>query len=464
MFSAETYAERRKKLREQVPSGLLLFLGNDESPMNYPANVYPFRQDSTFLYFWGLDIPGLVAVLDVDSGEEWLFGDDLTVEDIVWTGPQPTLAEWAEKVAVKNTAPLARVSEVLNGALQAKRRVHFLPPYRPEHRLKLQEWLGIRATFVDRYISENFIRAVVDQRSVKSDEEVAQIEAALEVSHEIHTRAMRVTRPGRYEFEIAGLLEGIALARGTRFSFPPIFSVHGETLHNPYHLNKIADGDLVVSDSGVETPMHYASDITRTFPASGRFTERQRAVYEIVLDAQTRAIGAIQPGVPYREVHMLASLTIAEGLKGLGLMRGDLEEAVAQGAHALFFPHGLGHMMGLDVHDMENLGEEYVGYDAETKRSEQFGLSYLRLARRVQPGFVMTVEPGVYFIPELIDQWKAQHKFEEFIDYAEVEKYRGFGGIRIEDDVLVTEEGHRVLGRPIPKRVEEVEALASEQS
>ncbi len=461
MFDASTYVGRRKKLQEQMSGGLLLFLGNDESPMNYPANVYPFRQDSTFLYFWGLDIPGLAAVLNVDEGEEIIFGDDLTMDDIVWTGPQPSIADWSAKVGVKSTRPMKELASLLADAVKQGRRVHFLPPYRPEHFLKLQNLLGIHPDFAAHYVSEEFICAVVAQRAVKSEEEVKQIEAALEISYELHTRAMKITKPGLYEFEVVGVLEGIARARGTQFCFPPIFSVHGETLHNPHHLNKISDGDLLVSDCGAETPMHYASDITRSFPANGKFSQMQRQIYEVVLHAQAQAIAAIRPGIKYRDVHLLCAREIAAGLKAVGLMKGDVDEAIGAGAHALFFPHGLGHMMGLDVHDMENLGEEYVGYDKETRRSDQFGLSYLRMARRLEPGFVLTVEPGIYFIPELIDQWKEQKKFAEFINYNEVEKFRGFGGIRIEDDVLVTESGNRVLGRPIPKTVEEVEEIAS---
>jgi Xaa-Pro aminopeptidase len=458
MFPAQVYVQRRKELKSRISSGVLLFLGNDESPMNYPANVYPFRQDSTFLYYWGLDVPGLAALIDVDGDREVVFGDDLSVEDIVWTGPQPRLAEWCEKIGVRESLPASRLTEEVRAAIRRGQRVHILPPYRPEHRLQLQDLLGVHPSRVQDYVSEDFIRAVVAQRSVKSPEEIEQIEAALEVTHEVHTRAMQLTRPGMFEFEVVGAMEGIALARSTRFCFPPIFSVHGETLHNPHHLNRIGAGDLLVCDCGVETPMHYASDITRTFPASGRFSERQKAVYEIVLRAQQRAIDAIRPGVPYRDIHLLAARTMAEGLRDLGLMKGDVEEAVQQGAHALFFPHGLGHMLGLDVHDMENLGEDYVGYDEEFRRSDQFGLAYLRMAKRLQPGYVLTVEPGIYFIPELIAQWKEKKRFTEFIDYSKVDEFADFGGVRIEDDVLVTEDGHRVLGKPIPKAVEEIEA------
>jgi Xaa-Pro aminopeptidase len=457
MFDKSVYVKRREELKRNMGSGLLVFLGNDESPMNYPGNPYPFRQDSTFLYYFGLQDPGLEAIIDLDSGEEILFGYDYTVDDIVWMGPQPTLQERAEMVGVARGLPDEQMGDVVWEAIRKGRKVHVLPTYRPEHEIKLVKLLGVTPDYQSLYVSEEFIRAVVAQRSVKSPEEIAEIEKALDITREVHLYAMHETRPGRYEREIAGAIEGIARARGGRLSFPIIFSVHGETLHNHHHHNLMKEGDMVVNDCGGETAEGYAGDITRTLPVSGRFTTRQREIYEIVLRSQLAAIEAIRPGVKYRDVHLLTARVIADGLKELGLMKGDMAEAVAQGAHALFFPHGLGHMMGLDVHDMENLGEDYVGYDAETRRSEQFGLAYLRLAKALQPGYVLTVEPGIYFIPELIDQWKSAKKFTDFIDYDKVEEYRDFGGIRIEDDVLVTDTGHRVLGEPIPKTVEEVE-------
>ncbi len=457
MFDRQIYQKRRRKLQDMLSAGVLLFLGNEESPMNYPANPFPFRQDSTFLYYWGPDFPHLAAVIDLDEDREILFGDDFTVDDIVWMGPQPTIKELGEKVGVMETRPFGELETLVQEALAKGRTVHFLPQYRPENRIQISRLTGIQPDFVNHYVSVPFIKAVVAQRSVKSAEEIQEIEKALEITYQIHTAAMRMTKPGMVEREVAGALEGIALAQGGRLSFPIIFSIHGETLHNHHHENLMKEGDLVVNDCGAESALHYAGDITRTFPVSGKFSERQKAIYQIVLDANLAAIEAIKPGVKYRDIHLLSARVIAEGLKALGLMKGDVEEAVRQGAHALFFPHGLGHMMGLDVHDMENLGEDYVGYDEETQRSDQFGLAYLRLAKALQPGYVLTVEPGIYFIPELIDLWKAENKFREFINYQEVEKYRGFGGIRIEDDVLVTEQGHRVLGKPVPKTIEEVE-------
>ncbi len=462
MFETRVYVDRREKLKKIVKSGLLLFLGNEESPMNYADNTYPFRQDSTFLYYWGLNSAGLAALIDLDENREMIFGYDFTVDDIVWMGPQPTLKDRAQKVGVKLTGSLADLDVEMEKAVRQGRRVHFIPQYRPENLLKLESLLGLHPRVANSYASPELIKAVVAQRSVKSDEEIAEIESALDISYETQTLAMRKTRPGMIEREIAGAMAGLALSIGEGNSFPTIFSIHGETLHNHFHHNEMMAGDMVVNDSGVESLRHYASDITRTFPVSGKFSDSQKEIYEIVLQSQMKSIEAIRPGVKYRDVHLQCARVIADGLKALGFMKGDMQEAVEQGAHALFFPHGLGHMLGLDVHDMENLGEDFVGYDAETKRSDQFGLRSLRLAKALQPGYVLTVEPGIYFIPELIDMWKADGKFTEFIDYGQVEKYKKFGGIRIEDDVLVTDTGHRVLGKPIPKTVQDVEGLASQ--
>ena len=436
-------------------------MGNEESPMNYPDNQYPFRQDSSFLYFFGLDSPGLAAVVDVDEGKEYVFGNDLTVDDIVWTGPQPTLSERCREVGVEETAPLDQLQAILGKAVPQGRTVHFLPQYRAENILRIEQLLAIHPTVIEDHASETLIKAVVAQRSLKTGEEIEQIEAALDIAREMHVLAMKMSKPGLYERDIAGAMEGIALARGGRLAFPTIFSVHGETLHNHYHGNKLEEGDIVVNDSGAEAASHYASDITRTIPVGGKFSPRQREIYAVVLDAQQQAIEAVRPGVEFRDVHRLACRTLAAGLKDLGLMKGDADEAVHAGAHTLFFQCGLGHMMGLDVHDMEGLGEDYVGYTDTIRRNPEFGWKSLRLARALEPGFVITVEPGLYFIPELIDRWKAEQKCNRFINYDLVEQYRDFGGIRIEDDILVTKDGHRVLGRGIPKAVEEVEEMSS---
>lgn len=458
-FNKQTYQNRRKSLKEQVTNGIILLLGNVDVPMNYRSNTYHFRQDSSFLYFFGIDQQGLAAVIDLDSGQETLFGDDVTLDDIIWMGPQPMLKDRAEAVGVSDTATSAQLAEVLKQALNAGRKVHFLPPYRAENKLRLEKLLGIHPDAQGLRASVELIKAVVAIRSIKEEQEVAEIEKAIDTAWLMHTTAMKMAHPGVYEYEIAGALEGIALAAGGTLSFPLILSKRGETLHNHYHGNKLEAGDLLLVDGGCELASHYATDHTRTFPVGGKFSQKQKDIYQIVLDAEVKAIEAIQPGVPFRTIHLLAAGVIGNGLKHLGLMKGDIPSAVVQGAHALFFPHGLGHMMGLDVHDMEDLGENYVGYDEEIRRSDLFGTAYLRLGRRLQPGFVLTVEPGIYFIPALIEQWAGEGKFKEFINYDKVREYIGFGGIRIEDDVLVTPDGYRVLGKPIPKTINELESL-----
>jgi Xaa-Pro aminopeptidase len=461
MFSPQTYVERRKRLRDQISSGIVILLGNEESAMNYVANTYDFRQDSSFLYFFGLDSPHLAGGIDLDEGREIIFGDELTLDDILWTGPLPTVAERAEEVGVGETAPFAQLKAFVRDAVKAGREVHFLPPYRADQTALLAELLGRDTATIRDGASLSLIRAVVAQRSIKTAEEVEEIEKGVAICREMQVTAMRMTEPGVIEQEVAGVLEGITRMRGGRFSFPIIFSVHGETMHNHYHGNEMKEGELVLNDSGAESPLHYAGDITRTFPVSGHFSDRQKDIYTVVLAAQLVAIEAAKPGVEYRAVHGLAAKTIAKGLSAVGLMKGDPDAAVEAGAHALFFPTGLGHMLGLDVHDMEGLGEEHVGYTDEIQRNPIFGWRNLRLARALEPGFVLTVEPGVYFIPELIAKWKAEGRHAEFIDYAAVEKYIGFGGIRIEDDILITEKGSRVLGPPIPKTIKEIEALTS---
>ena len=458
MFTPDTYRARRSRLKKDIGSGLLLFLGNDEVGITYMANTYPFRQDSTFLYFWGVDQPGLAAVIDIDQDTDILFGDDQTMADVVWSGPQPTLADKGEPAGITAHAPTTALADQVSAALRAGRRVHFLAPYRGDHTVKLGSLLGLHTSVVRDYRSEPFHAAVIAQRSYKTAEEVADLEHAVDISREMDAAAMRAAQPGKHEYEIVAEISRVAIARGGRFSFQPICSVHGETLHNPFHRNVLQAGDVLILDSGAETANYNASDITRTLPVGGTFTPQQRMIYEMVLRAQLAAISAIAPGQRYLDVHLLAARSFALDLKAAGLMKGDVDEAVAAGAHALFFPHGLGHMLGMDVHDMENLEERMVGYRQGLERSTQFGLGYLRLAREVETGFVLTVEPGLYFIPALIDQWKADGTHAAFINFAEVEKFRDARGYRIEDDVLVTESGCRVLGPPIPKTVFEVEA------
>jgi Xaa-Pro aminopeptidase len=461
MFDAKIYTERRARLKEKVGSGLLLFLGNEESPMNYTANPYHFRQDSSFLYFFGLDMPSLAAIVDVDQGEDVIFGNDVEMEDIIWMGHLPTMKERATQVGISHTAPLAGLEERVKQALQKGRTIHYLPPYRPENILKVSQLLGIEHVSVKKYASKEFIKAVVEQRNVKIPEEIAQMELAHEVTYDMYITAMKMAKAGVYEYEIVGRMEGIIGASDCLAAFPIILTKNGQILHNHFHGNQLQEGDLLVMDAGSDSPMNYASDITRTVPVGGKFTEKQKQIYKIVLQAQETAIESIKPGIMYKDIHLQSAAVIASGLKDLGLMRGDIDEAVKAGAHALFFPHGLGHMIGLDVHDMEDLGEDFVGYDHTIERSTQFGFAYLRLAKKLEPGYVLTVEPGIYFIPALIDQWAAEKKFQAFIDYAKVEEYRHFGGIRIEDDILVTQDGSKVLGKSIPKTVEDVERITA---
>ena len=461
MFDKNTYIERRKKLKEQVGSGIIIFPGNENSPMNYPANEYQFRQDSSFLYFFGLDFNGLAGLIDVDNNEETIFGYDFTVDDIVWMGPQEKLIQKAQRIGVANAEPTDKLDEKIKEAIKQGRKVHFLPQYRHDNIIKIEKLTGIHNSLVNDYASNELIKAVVAQRSIKSDEEIKQIEMALDISYEMNVLAMKMSRPGIYEYEVAGAVEGVVLSKESHISFPVIFTTHGEVLHGHSHENLMKEGDILVLDSGAESPLHYASDITRTFPVSGKFTPIQKDIYSIVFNDLVKSNEMMRPGVLFKDVHLNSAKIVADGMKQLGFMKGNTEDAVAAGAHALFFPHGLGHQLGLDVHDMEGLGENYVGYTDKIKRSDQFGLAYLRFARELEPGHVLTVEPGIYFMPELIAQWKSENIHTEFIKYDKVEQTIGFGGIRIEDDVLVTKDGHRVLGKPIPKTVEDVKKHCS---
>lgn len=461
MFKPEVYQQRRKKLKSLVKSGLCLFPGNIDSPMNYPANSYPFRQDSTFLYFFGLDSPGLAAVVDIDEGQDIIFGDDVTLEDIIWVGPQPRIKDRAAAAAVKQVRSSRELPAYLEKALNQGRQVHFLPPYRGETRLQLSSWLKISPSDLKNAASVELIKAVVALRSVKSKDEIKEIEKALEVTREMYLAAIPRVRPGVKEQEVLAFMDMVLRANGMSFAFPPIVTINGQIFHKTSYGDTLKKGRMMVIDTGAESARHYACDITRSVPVGGKFNQRQKDIYSIVLKGQEAAIKSIAPGIKYRDVHLKTARVMSEALKDLGLMKGDLDEAVNNGAHALFFPHGLGHMLGLDVHDMENLGENHVGYDQSVKRSEQFGLGYLRLARTLEPGFVLTVEPGIYFIPALVATWKKEKKHADFINYDRVEKFLDFGGIRIEDDVLVTEEGYRLLGPKIPKKIKDLERLFS---
>jgi len=458
MFSKETYGRRRLELQGRIEGGLLLFLGNGESPMNYADNCYPFRQDSSFLYYFGLNQPDLAAVIDVDEGAAVIFGDELTIDHIVWMGDLPTIAERAEMVGVTDTRPRAALAEVVGAAVAAGRPVRFLPPYRADNALLLHELLDVPPRKAADQASLDFIRAVVDQRSIKSDEEIVELDRAVDISVEMHTAAMRMARPGMLESEIAAEVERVAVAAGGRISFPVIATIHGETLHNHDHGNILSDGDLFLLDAGAETAMGYAGDLSSTFPVSPTFSERQRTIYELQVAAYDAAVAMLAPGVPNRDVHFAAARVIADGMKDLGLMRGDIDEALVAGAHAMFFPCGVGHLMGLDVHDMEDLGEVHVGYGGEAK-STQFGLKSLRLARELEPGFVITIEPGIYFVPQLMDLWRSQNHCADFLNFDALDQWRDFGGIRNEEDFLITSDGARRLGKEKPLGIDEVEAL-----
>ena len=456
MFKKEIYINRRKQLKSQFDNGILLFLGNEESSMNYLDNTYRYRQDSTFLYYFGLDYPGLVGIIDLDNDKDFIFGDDLTIDHIVWMGAQPTIAQRSEKAGVANTGSMSQMFDTLKSAKQKGRKIHFLPAYRPEHQIKLYNWLEIPINETNKHASIDLIVAVGEQRNIKSAEEIEQLEQVVSITADMHHAAMRFAKPGMFEYEVAAKVHEVAQAAGGDISFPIIATINGQTLHNHYHGNVIKEGDLFLLDAGAENELRYAGDMSSTFPVSSTFTERQKEIYQIALNAHNAAIEAIKPGINFKEIHFTAARNIFDGLKDLGFTKGNTEEAIQAGAHALFFPCGTGHLMGLDVHDMENLGEQYVGYAGQPK-STLFGLKSLRLGRELQPGFVVTIEPGIYFIPELIDLWKSQNKFTEFINYSKVEEYKNFGGTRNEEDILITEDGYKILGTPLAKSIEDVE-------
>lgn len=463
MFSKETYINRRKALKELVGNGLVIILGNNDSPANYPNNCYTFRQDSSFLYFFGAKRDGLAGAIDIDNDKEYFLGNDIDIDDIVWYGSVESVRDMADMVGVAQTAPFNKLTELVAQAKQTGQKIHFLPPYRHDHMILLEELLGIKPSQQKEASSMELIKAVVTLRSTKSDEEIKEIERACSIGFKMHTTAMKLAQPGVTEHFIGGTIDGIANALGDKVSFSSIVTMHGEILHGAPKMNYLEAGRLLLVDAGAETINNYCSDHTRTTPVSGKFTHRQRDIYTIVEQAHDLALKKAKPGVLWYDVHMDVCRLITNGLKDLGLMKGDTEEAVASGAHALFLPHGLGHMMGMDVHDMENLGQTNVGYDEEIQPSTQFGTASLRMGRRLQKGFVVTDEPGIYFIPDLIDNWKANNINSDFLNFDVIEKYKDFGGIRIEDDVLVTENGVRFLGKDIiPYHADDVEKYVQE--
>lgn len=460
MFSRDIYKARRQRLKEAAKEGILLFPGNGESSMNYKDNWYPFRQDSSFLYYTGINnVPNLFFLIDIDNDREILFGDDPTPEEMVWTGAVEPLALSAEKSGIAMVKSFKELATFLKEQKQKDGNVHYLPPYRAENTFLLSKLLDIPAHEVEKRKSEVFIKAVVKQRSVKSSEEIDELHKAVNITAEMHRYAIRNAIPGKTEKEVAGDLQAIAIGGGGNISFPIILTKNGQYLHNHASEAVIEEGDIILCDCGAETAMNYAGDMTRTFPAGKSFSPVQKEVYNIVLNAHNSAIEALTPGVNFKDIHLLACTKLTEGLKDLGLMKGDVREAVAAGAHTLFFQCGLGHLMGMDVHDMENLGEEYIGYNENVKKSTEFGLKSLRLGKALEPGYVLTVEPGIYFNAFLIDSWKSQGKYTDFVNYNEVEKFRNFGGIRIEEDLLITNSGSQLLGEPLAKTTAAIESL-----
>ncbi len=462
MFSKETYTNRRNELKQLVGNGIIVLFGNNESPNNYPNNAYyPFRQDSSFLYYFGQQRDGLVGVIDVDNNSETLIGDDIDIEDIVWYGSVDSVADLAAQVGVSNSAPMSALRTICNEAMRLKRKIHFLPPYRYDIKLQIFDLLGIHPNQQKESASIELIMAVVKMRSTKTAEEIEEMEHAAEIGYKMHTTAMRLIRPGVTEKFVAGQVDGIAHSYGAQVSFATIFSQHGEIMHGNPSLNVLEAGRLALCDAGAETVNNYCSDNTRTMPVSGQYTQRQLEIYKIVEECHDLVLNVAKPGVKYMDCHFAVCRLMTDRLKELGLMKGDTEEAVRAGAHAMFLPHGLGHMMGMDVHDMENLDQINVGFDEETRPIlDQFGTNCLRMGRRLEEGFVVTDEPGIYFIPALIDDWRKSGHCAEFLNFDLLETYKDFGGIRIEDDILITKDGCRFLGEQrIPYHPAEVEAF-----
>ncbi len=458
LFSKSTYVERRNELKKLVGSGLIVLFGNNDSPANYPSNTYKFRQDSSFLYYFGLHRNGLVGVIDVDNDREYLVGDEIDIEDIVWYGSVTSVAEMAEMTGVARTAAMRELPAIVESAKAQGEEVHFLPPYRFDNQIQIMDLLGIHPSQQKAAASLKLIAAVVKMRTTKTEEEIAELERAAEIGYEMHTTAMRLCRPGVTEQYIGGMVDGIANAYGCMVSFQTIATQHGEVMHGNPSPAKLEAGRLMLVDAGAETNENYCSDNTRTTPVSGVFTHKQKDIYNIVVECHDHVLEVAKPGVKWWDVHFAVCRIITERLQQLGLMKGDVEESLKAGAHAMFLPHGLGHSMGMDVHDMEGLGQVYVGFDKEVRPSTQFGTNALRFGRRLQKGFVVTDEPGIYFIPALIDDWKKNGTNAQFLNFDKIDEYRDFGGIRIEDDVLITDEGCRFIGsKRIPYHVEDVE-------
>ena len=459
MFSKEVYVNRRAELKTLVKEGVIILFGNNESPCNYPGNAYyPFRQDSSFLYYFGQKRDGLVGVIDCDNNKECLIGDDIDIDDIVWFGSVDSVADLAEQVGVAHSAPMKTLQEICDAAKKSNRKIHFLPPYRYDTKIQIMDLLGIHPSKQKEAASLELIMAIVKMRQCKTDIEIAEIEKACHVGYCMHTRAMQLVKPGVTEKYIGGQVDGMAHSLGMHESFATIFTQHGEIMHGNPSFNVLEDGRLALCDAGAENAEFYCSDNTRTMPVNGKFSQRQLEIYSIVEACHDYALTVAKPGVRWYDVHMNVCRLMTDKLKELGLMMGDTEAAVQAGAHAMFMPHGLGHMMGMDVHDMEGLGQQYVGFDEETQPSTIFGTASLRCGKRLQEGFVMTDEPGIYFIPALIDEWRAKKLHMDFLNYDMLETYKDFGGIRLEDDILITKDGCRFLGdERIPYHPKDVE-------
>ena len=459
MFSKEVYVNRRAELKTLVKEGVIILFGNNESPCNYPGNAYyPFRQDSSFLYYFGQKRDGLVGVIDCDNNKECLIGDDIDIDDIVWFGSVDSVADLAEQVGVAHSAPMKTLQEICDAAKKSNRKIHFLPPYRYDTKIQIMDLLGIHPSKQKEAASLELIMAIVKMRQCKTDIEIAEIEKACHVGYCMHTRAMQLVKPGVTEKYIGGQVDGMAHSLGMHESFATIFSQHGEIMHGNPSFNVLENGRLALCDAGAENAEFYCSDNTRTMPVNGKFSQRQLEIYSIVEACHDYALTVAKPGVRWYDVHMNVCRLMTDKLKELGLMKGDTEGAVQAGAHAMFMPHGLGHMMGMDVHDMEGLGQQYVGFDEETQPSTIFGTASLRCGKRLQEGFVMTDEPGIYFIPALIDEWRAKKLHMDFLNYDMLETYKDFGGIRLEDDILITKDGCRFLGdERIPYHPKDVE-------
>lgn len=458
MFSKEIYVQRRTELKRKVGHGLIILFGNNDSPNNYTSNPYRFRQDSCFLYYFGLKREGLVGVIDIDNNQDYIYGNDINIDDIIWYGYVPSVNELAREVGVTTTAPTKALKTMIDAAKAKGQTIHILPQYRHDLMIQLAEMMDDNPLQLGRYASAPLIKAIVDMRSVKQPEEIVELKTAAEIGYKMHTMAQKLCAPSITPRYIAGVIEGIAMSLGDNYSFQSIVTTHGEILHSSLHNTPMEAGRLMVCDAGAESHENYCSDHTRVTPVSGKFTSQQRDIYTAVEAAHDWVIANAQPEVKWLDIHLGACRILTDHLKAIGLMKGDTEEAVHAGAHALFMPHGIGHMMGLDVHDMEGLGQDFVGFDDEVRPSSQFGLNSLRCGRRIKKGYVITDEPGIYFIPHLIDLWRSQSMHKDFINYEAIEPFLDFGGIRLEDDILITETGCHIIGDDIiPYHIDDVE-------